>query len=103
MIRIRAKIRLNHVRKTPFGDGYFPLFNFDSESKVGGKIFLIDRNEFAPGETGTVEIRFPEGAEQYLGESFSVGTTFTFDEGTPTSIGDGTVEAILETETPLVP
>lgn len=98
MICIKANIRLYNVRKTPFGSGYHPLFNFVAESKVGGRIRLLDRVEFLPGETGLVEIWFPVG--EYLGDDFSVGTRFTFDEGTPETLGDGVVEEISECDPP---
>ena len=100
MLCIKARITLYNIRKVPFGNRFHPLFNFVSESKVGGLIVLLDRNEFQPAETAVVEIRFPidsaeDPASRYLGDDFSVGTQFTFDEGTPVAIGEGVVEEIL--------
>ena len=89
LICVKAKIRLFHRRTVPVYDGYRPVFNFVTESKVGGLIRLLDREFFSPGEIGVVEIQFLTAAYPYLGDDFGPGTTFTFDEGTPFPIGDG--------------
>lgn len=95
MIRIKAIITLyksEYGRKTPFINGYRPLFNFIEKMKTSGQITLIDRTTFYPGDEGLVEIAFLN--DDYLGDSFSVGTKFTFDEGRNT-LGEGEVKEIL--------
>ena len=93
MIRIRARINLFKVRKTPFFTGYRPAFNFIPQTATSGSIQLLDREEFHPGDSGVVEIWFfvPES----LGEDFGVGKAFTFGEG-PVALGDGIIEEILQ-------
>lgn len=98
MMCIKATIKLYERRSIPFDNGYHPLFNFASESKVGGRIHLLDRDEFRPGDTGLVEIWFP--VAEYLGDDFSKGKRFTFDEGTSEPIGEGVIEEIMECEPP---
>lgn len=93
MMNIKAKIDLLRVRKTAFVSGYRPLFNFIAKTKTSGKITLLDRNEFLPGDTAIVEISFVDRA--YLGSDFGPGTQFTFDEGGE-PIGRGTVVEILK-------
>jgi len=79
-------------RKTPFTNGYRPLFNFKSEIKTSGQIALIDRKEFNPGDEGIVEIAFLN--KDYLGIDFGIGTKFTFGEGGE-PLGEGEVKAII--------
>jgi translation elongation factor EF-Tu-like GTPase len=93
MIRIRARINLFNVRKTPFFAGYRPAFNFIPETFTSGRIQLLDREEFHPGDSGVVEIWF--GVPESLGDDFGVGKRFTFGEG-PIPLGDGVIEQILE-------
>ena len=93
MIKILAKIKLYNVRKTAFVSGYRPLFNFIDEMKTSGHITLLDRNEFSPGETGKVEIRFLH--REYLGKNFSSGVKFTFDEGSE-PLGEGEIIKIVQ-------
>ncbi len=99
MIYIKARIKLyEHRRKVPFGDGYHPLFNFVSETKHGGAIHLVDREEFFPGDEGLVEVWFPFDD---LGKGvIIVGKHFTFDEGSTVPIGEGVIEEILEGDDP---
>jgi len=95
MIKIKAKIKLfksDVGRKTAFTSGYRPLFNFIKEMKTSGQITLKDRQEFAPGDEGIVEIDFLN--EEYLGDGFTKGKKFTFDEGTGI-LGDGEVIDII--------
>ncbi|WP_162418445.1 hypothetical protein [Cyclobacterium roseum] len=93
MVKIKAHIKLyENGRKTPFTSGYRPLFNFVKEMKTSGRIDLIDREQFCPGEEGEVEILFLN--KVYLGNDFDIGKTFLFGEGTFT-LGEGTVEEIL--------
>ena len=65
LIDVMAKIELftgPAVRQTPFITGYRPLFNFaNSKTKISGRINLIDKHFFAPGETGIVTISFIKG------------------------------------------
>ena len=95
MIRVKANIKLhkNDVsRKTPFANGYRPLFNFIGEMKTSGQITLNDRKEFFPGEEGIVEIAFL--SKDYLGDDFGVGTKFTFGEGQE-PLGDGEIKELI--------
>ncbi|MBK8909911.1 MAG: hypothetical protein IPM61_01140 [Chlorobi bacterium] len=92
MVKIKAKIRLNNKRQTPFRSGYWPTFNFIDNMKTGGRITLIHKDEFFPGEEGIVEITFIN--DRYLGGEFRVGAKFTFDEGSEV-IGEGIVVQIL--------
>ena len=93
MIKIRAKITLyKKGRITPFVSGYRPLFNFIDEMKKSGKIILLDRKEFLPGDEAEVEIIFLD--KHYLGENFRSGTKFTFGEG-PIPLGDGEIRYII--------
>lgn len=92
MVKIRANISLfKNGRKTPFCSGYRPLFEFVKSSKTSGKIELIDREYFSPGDQGFVTILFL--SKEYLGENFGVGTKFTFGEGRE-PIGEGIVVSI---------
>lgn len=96
MILVKANLKLYNgekVRQTPFTTGYRPLFNFVEDMKTSGRINLIDRNEFLPGENGIVEIAFLK--DEYLGEDFKVGTKFSFSEGR-VPLGEGEIIEILE-------
>jgi translation elongation factor EF-Tu-like GTPase len=98
MIKIKAKIKLfksDAGRRTPFTNGYRPLFNFITEMKTSGKITLKDRQEFLPGDEGIVEIEFLN--KEYLGNDFEKGKKFTFDEGIEI-LGDGEVLEIIKKE-----
>ena len=98
MLCTRAEIRLFKVRKKSKPSGYHPLFNFVPESKAGGRIRLIDRDELKPGEASIVEIWFP--VAEFLGANFGVEKKFTIDEGSPTSIGEGVVMEVSECTPP---
>ncbi|MBN8703797.1 MAG: hypothetical protein J0M08_12085 [Bacteroidetes bacterium] len=96
MIKIKARIRLyssDKGRKTPFTDGYRPLFNFVEEMKASGQITLLDRKEFYPNDEAEVEIRFV--SKEYLGDDIKVGKKFVFGEGR-SNLGEGVVIEILE-------
>jgi translation elongation factor EF-Tu-like GTPase len=95
MIRVIASIKLygsGASRSTPFTSGYRPLFNFIDEMKTSGQITLTDRKEFFPGDEGEVEIAFV--TEKFLGESFGIGTRFTFGEG-HIPLGEGVINEII--------
>lgn len=93
MVKIRAHIKLyENGRKTPFNTGYKPLFNFIEEMKTSGRIDLIDKEQFYPGEEGEVEIIFLN--RDYLGSDFDIGKTFLFGEGA-VPLGEGMVKEIL--------
>lgn len=93
MVKIRAYIKLyENGRKTPFNSGYKPLFNFIEEMKTSGRIDLIDKEQFYPGEEGEVEIIFLN--RDYLGSDFDIGKTFLFGEGA-VLLGEGMVKEIL--------
>lgn len=90
MIKVKANIKLyvgKNKRKSPFTNGYRPLFNISHESKVSGMITLLDRVEFKPGEQGIVEIKFLSG-------NCSKGTDFYFYESNE-ALGEGTVLEML--------
>lgn len=94
MIRIKAIIRLyKNGRKTPFSNGYRPLFDFAECTKTSGQINLIDRDMFYPGDEGIVEIYFLK--DLYLGNNFSEGVKFTFGEGRE-PLGEGEIKEILK-------
>ena len=93
MIKVKAKIRLyENGRKSAFKTGYRPLFNFIKEMKTSGQITLYDRIDFAPGKEGTVEIKFLH--EEFLGQTFDVGTMFTFGEGIG-ALGEGVILELI--------
>lgn len=96
MIKIKAGIKLyQNGRTTPFLSGYRPLFNFLEEMKVSGKIELIDRHSFFPGEEADVEIVFLD--KKYLGANFRAGVSFTFGEGS-IALGEGEVKDIVHSK-----
>lgn len=91
MIRVKAKIKLYSgygKRKTPFSNGYRPLFDLLEDTKVSGMITLLDRNEFQPGEEGVVEIKFLEA-------NCTEGKKFHFYESKD-PLGEGIVIDILD-------
>jgi GTPase len=91
MLSIRAHIELyagKEYRQTPFMNGYRPLFNFVQGMKKSGKISLINKDKFNPGEHGLVDIVFLDNS--YLGSDFGKGKKFTFGEG-PHVLGEGLV------------
>jgi translation elongation factor EF-Tu-like GTPase len=95
MIKVKAKIKLyknDTSRKTPFTNGYRPLFNFIKEMKTSGQIMLKDRNEFFPGDEGLVEITFL--SKNYLGDDFGVGAKFVFGEGLE-PLGEGEIIELI--------
>lgn len=93
MIKVKAKIKLyENGRKTPFANGYRPMFNFIKEMKTSGKIEFKDKEEFYPGEEREVEISFL--SKKYLGDDFIKGKKFTFCEG-EVPLGDGEIKEIL--------
>jgi elongation factor Tu len=95
MLSVRAKIKLykgDSYRKTPFLTGYRPLFTFVDEMKKSGKITLIDKDKFTPGDEGEVKITFLDN--NYLGSDFGNGKSFTFSEGTHI-LGEGKVLEII--------
>jgi len=95
MINVRAIIKLYRgdlYRKTPFSNGYRPLFNFVNDMKKSGKITLVNQDEFKPGEEGEVKITFLDN--NYLGSDFGNGKAFTFSEGTHI-LGEGKILEII--------
>ena len=93
MIKTKAKIKLyDGSRKTPFINGYRPLFNFITEMKTSGQITLIDRQVFYPNQEGIVEITFLKNS--FLGKGFNIGSKFTFGEGRE-PLGEGVIIEIL--------
>lgn len=99
MVKTLAEINLfkgEEKRKTPFISDYRPLFSFIPEAMAIGQILLLDRDEFRPGETGIVEIRFP--FSDYLGEDFGIGKKFNFRESKEV-FGEGEIIEILDNNT----
>ncbi len=95
MLYVRAKISLfkgSTYRKTPFTDGYKPSFNFVDNMKKSGKISLLNKKEFVPGEEAEVEITFLD--KKYLGSDFGNGKEFTFGEGQHI-LGEGKIIEVL--------
>ena len=95
MINVRAVIKLYRgdlYRKTPFSNGYKPLFNFVNDMKKSGKITLLNKEEFNPGEEGEVKITFLDN--NYLGSDFGDGKKFTFSEGTHI-LGEGRILEVI--------
>lgn len=91
MVRVIAKIKLysgKNKRKTPFKNGYRPLFDVLDETKISGMITLLDREEFSPGDEGIVEIKF-------LNADCSDGTRFYFYESIE-PLGEGSVIDVLK-------
>lgn len=91
MLKIKAKIWLykKNGRKTPFKSGYRPLFDFKGDSKYSGKIDLISKKEFFPGEEDIVYITFAN--LEYL----NVDNIFLFSEGL-IDLGEGIVVEIVD-------
>ncbi len=93
MIKVKANIKLyKNGRKTPFHSGYKPMFNFIEEMKTSGKIDLIEKDEFFPGEEGQVNITFID--KKYLGDDFDIGKKFLFGEGEE-PLGEGEITEVL--------
>lgn len=94
MIKVKAYIKLfKKGRKTPFHSGYRPLFNFVADMRTSGKIELLDKDEFYPGDEGLVKISFLNG--DYLGDDFKKGKAFTFGENEE-PLGEGVINEILK-------
>lgn len=92
MIRVRAHIKLYAgvgKRKTPFTNGYRPLFDVLEDTKTSGMITLLDRDSFRPGDEGVVEIKF-------INANCDEGTRFYFYESVE-PLGEGVVLELLET------
>lgn len=90
MIYATCKITLyrDGRRKVPFTSGYRPMFKFPNKtSYTSGKIELIGRTVFSPGDTDVVTVWFIENT---ISVDLKAGTKFTFGEG-PKSIGEGEV------------
>lgn len=60
--------------------------------KTSGRIDLIDKDQFCPGEEGEVDIVFL--SRNYLGSNFDIGKTFLFGEG-GIPLGEGVIKEIL--------
>lgn len=95
MIKIKANIEINHLRKVPFISKYRPLFLFQDGVYTSGSIELKDREYFYPGDCGIVEINFLE--IRFLGIDFNIGSQFIICESPRSIIGSGIVLDILET------
>ncbi len=95
MVNVRAIIKLyrgDSYRRTPFNSGYKPLFNFVSDMKKSGKITLLNKNKFNPGEEDEVKITFLDNT--YLGSDFGNGKKFTFSEGSHV-LGEGKILEVI--------
>lgn len=61
MLKLKVKLKLysgRFKRKSPFKSGYRPLFDVYDGALISGKITLLDREAFYPGDEGDVEITF---------------------------------------------
>lgn len=96
MIRILAEIVLfESGRNNPIITGYRPAFKgLNDSTLISGKIILINKEFFFPGERGIVEINFLDGSvtDNYL----IVGRQFSFGEGSPIAIGDGVITQVIK-------
>ena len=93
MIKVTAKIKLfkgPSKRNTPISNGYRPTFNFIEESRTSGSMQL--KEDLIPGQERVIEIHFLNN--DYLGEDFGPGTTFSFFEGEE-ALGEGMIISIL--------
>lgn len=79
MIKIKAKLKSNHIRKAPIYSGYRPLFKFIDDTMTSGQIQLLDRDELLSGEEAIVEISFL--FKEHLGDNLFPGKIITFGEG----------------------
>jgi translation elongation factor EF-Tu-like GTPase len=86
------------MRKMPFSNGYRPLFDFEgADTKISGRIDLINREVFSPGMVEDVQITFIRGI--ISDNCFATGTKFTFNEGSDI-LGKGEIRAVINTNTP---
>ena len=93
MITVLAKIKLyKEGRKMPFFNGYRPVFNFVDEVRTSGRIDLLDRKQFAPGDVANVQIVFLH--REFLGDHFDQGAKFVFGES-PIAMGEGEILKII--------
>ena len=95
MVNVKAIIKLysgDLYRKTAFNTGYKPLFNFVNNMKKSGKIILLNKEQFNPGDEGEVKITFLDNS--YLGSDFGNGKNFTFSEGTHI-LGEGHILEVI--------
>jgi translation elongation factor EF-Tu-like GTPase len=96
LIKILANIELyagDKMRKSPFTSNYRPLFDFiGMRTKISGRIDLTDRDEFAPGNSGVVQITFHK---EMISDNYSQkGVSFTFGEGTH-ALGKGEIIEVI--------
>jgi translation elongation factor EF-Tu-like GTPase len=83
-------------RKAPFQSGYRPLFDFPNvQSKISGKIDLINTNSFSPGMSDIVKISFIEGIINM--QNLIAGTRFSYSEGLQ-ALGEGEVLEIVSSK-----
>lgn len=77
-------------RKSPFSNGYRPLFNIKN-NKFSGRIKLENKEQLFPGEKVNVIIEF-------LTDDLDIhkGEIITFDEGTSIIIGEVKILTILQ-------
>ena len=82
-MRINANLFLyKEGRKTPFSNGYRPLFSINGKN-YSGEIHLKDRNDLSPGEKSIVKIVF---LHDYL--ELQVGEILYFSEDTRIILGE---------------
>ena len=79
-------------RRNTFVSGYRPIFNFEKEGiSISGRVDLIEKAEFAPGEEGKVHLSF---ISELLRTNLEKGLKFTFGEG-EAILGEGVIIEIL--------
>lgn len=99
LIKVFANIELfsgENMRQTPFSKGYRPVFDFKgAQTKISGRIDLLNMEMFAPGMSGVVEITFIKGmiSDTY----FVIGENFTFGEG-PHPLGKGQIIETIDSK-----
>lgn len=78
-------------RKTPFGNGFYPNFEF-GQGLCGGQLQLQNKERVNIGETFEAIISFP--SDQILNNPVN-GSKFSFCETSPNPIGTGEVIEVI--------
>lgn len=97
LIKVRATIKLfsgENMRQTPFENKYRPAFDFGgNQTKISGRIDLINMSSFAPGTKDTVYVTFIKGI--ISNDNFKIGKTFKISEGGKYILGEGEIIEML--------
>ena len=96
LIKVRARIKYfksDKGRQSPFLSGYRPAFTFNGARTIlSGRINLIEKDSFAQGDIGEVEINFLK--DMIDDNYFKVGQKFTFAEGF-SPLGEGEITEVI--------